>query len=237
MINYDIFAKFFDAAMGDRTETAKLLRGFIQDASPKAKKILELACGTGAVLKHLAKYYEVYGIDLSKGMLNIAQREVPEAKLARQNIEDFEMEEKFDAILCIFDSINHVTNFENWKKIFIKVRHHLTDHGVFVFDINTQKRLSRLASLPATAQKFGQNFLVIEVTDAGDCISNWNVKIFEYLDNHQYALHEENIKEISFPSNQIKSMLKTIFRSIKVIDIERKRPSKQSERLYFICRK
>ena len=54
MANYDVIGKFYDAVMGDRAKATKRLQGFIRKASPKAKRVLELGCGTGSVLKHLA---------------------------------------------------------------------------------------------------------------------------------------------------------------------------------------
>jgi cyclopropane fatty-acyl-phospholipid synthase-like methyltransferase len=86
MANYDTFGRFYDAIMGDRAEPTERLRAFIRKASPKAKNVLELGCGTGSVLKHLAKEYDVCGLDLSKTMLSIAQEKVPQARLSRQDM-------------------------------------------------------------------------------------------------------------------------------------------------------
>ena len=87
MASYDIFGNFYDAVMGDRADASEQLRRLIRRASPKAKNILELACGTGSVLKHLSKYYDVWGLDLSRKMLSIARKKVPQARLSRQNMD------------------------------------------------------------------------------------------------------------------------------------------------------
>ena len=63
-------------------------------------------------------------------------------------------------------------------------------------------------------------------------VSNWNIKVFEHTKRNQYVLHEENIKEVSFPKDQIARAVKSRFRSVKVID-----PERNGERLYFICKK
>jgi ubiquinone/menaquinone biosynthesis C-methylase UbiE len=91
MTSYDTFGTFYDAVMGDRTEATKRLRSFIRNASPKAKNVLELACGTGSVLKHLSKHYDVWGLDLSERMLSIARKKVPHARLSRQNMVTFRL--------------------------------------------------------------------------------------------------------------------------------------------------
>ncbi len=139
MASYDTFAKFYDAVMGDRANATERLRGFIRKANPKAKNLLELACGTGSVLKHFSKHYQVHGLDLSKQMLSIAKQKVPQAKLSRQNMVTFRLRETFDVICCVFDSINHVSSFSHWEALFGNIHHHLSTGGVLVFDINTQK--------------------------------------------------------------------------------------------------
>jgi predicted TPR repeat methyltransferase len=121
MSNYDIFGKFYDAVMGDRAGAAGRLRGYIRNANPRAKSVLELGCGTGSVLKHLASNYEVSGVDLSNRMLTVAAKKVPRAKLFRQDMTRFRLNRRFDVICCVFDSINHVLRFSDWRTMFSQV--------------------------------------------------------------------------------------------------------------------
>ncbi len=46
----------------------------------------------------------------------------------------------------------------------------------------------------------------------------------------------ETIKEINFSVKKIRQSLNQ-FTSVKIIDTDRKNPSKKSDRLYFICKK
>ena len=100
------------------------------------------------MLKHLQHSYEVSGLDASSRMLSIARHKVPDAKLFRQNMVDFKIDARFDVICCVFDSINHVRNFSEWKRVFARARQHLSPGGVFIFDINTQRKLERLIAEP-----------------------------------------------------------------------------------------
>ena len=238
MASYDIFGKFYDAVMGDRADASEQLRRLIRRASPKAKNILELACGTGSVLKHLSKYYDAWGLDLSRKMLSIARKKVPEARLSRQNMVTFHLQLKFDVICCVFDSMNHVASFTHWKQLFGSVHQHLSAGGVFIFDINTQKKLDRHIAEPAWVHRFGNNFLIMKVTGMRKKVrSNWNIKIFERIRKNRYLLHEEDIQEVSFPTRKIVRALRVHFPSVEIIDTQRKSPSTESERLYFICKK
>jgi SAM-dependent methyltransferase len=254
MTSYDAFGKFYDAVMGDRSQETASLRGLIREASPKARSVLELGCGTGSVLKELAKKYEVSGVDLSEKMLSIAKKKVPQATLFHQNMMRFRIAEKFDVICCVFDSINHVLTMAEWTAIFANVHRHLNDGGIFIFDINTQAKLNRVICAPPWVHGFGKNLLIITVTAAEvtapkvkaakkapnpeiKVLSNWNIKVFEAAKGNRYLLHEEDIKEAAFPTRDVVNALGSHFRSVRIIDMERRRPSPKSERLYFVSRK
>ena len=237
MANYDVFGKFYDAIMGDRAKPTKSLLEFIRKANPQAKSVLELGCGTGSVLKQLAKDYEVSGVDLSRTMLSIAKKKVPRAKLSRQDMVRFRLRETFDVVCCVYDSINHILSFDDWRRLFANVDRHLSDAGTFIFDINTQKKLDRHTAEQPWVHRFGNHLLIMKVTATRNKASNWNIRVFERTKGNRYLLHEENIKEASFPVRNIVNALKAHFFGVEVIDPDRNRPSSKSERLYFVCTK
>jgi SAM-dependent methyltransferase len=244
MPSYEIFGKFYDAVMGDRAEAAERLSELIRETKPNARSVLELGCGTGSMLKHLQDSYQIAGLDISSRMLSIARKKVPRAKLSRQDMVDFQINQRFDVIFCVFDSINHVQRFSDWKKVFTRVRRHLAAGGCFIFDINTQRKLDRHIAEPPWVHAFGRNLLIIDVTS--DVISdvtsrsnhgsNWNIKVFEHVGHARYVLHEEDISEVSFPSQKIVAALRAHFAKVRVVDPDRRRPTTKSERLFFIAR-
>lgn len=237
MPSYEVFGEFYDAVMGDRAGAAEHLRELIRGAKSNAKNVLELGCGTGSVLKHLQDAYEVSGLDISSKMLSIARKKVPRAKLYRQDMANFQIGDRFDVIFCIFDSINHVRRFSDWKKVFALVRRHLSPGGCFIFDINTQRKLERLIAGPPWLHRFGKNLLIMDVTALPHRRSNWNIKVFEHMNGSRYVLHEEDIVEVSFPLRQIVAALRTHYVKVRVIDPDRNRPTAKSERLFFRCNK
>ncbi len=237
MTSYEKLDRFYDAAMGDRTEMASYIRRLIRRHKPRARTLLELACGTGAILKILAKSYDVVGLDLSPSMLSIARKKLPQVKFFQRNMVSFDLGRKFDVIICVFDSINHVLKFADWQKIFCKAAQHLEPDGLFLFDINTEAKLERLISAPTWVHKFGRNLEFINVTDGRRGIANWNIRVFEHRRGNKYGLFEEDIKQISFPVEKIRDALRKQFTSIKVIDPTARRPSAKSDRLYFVCKR
>jgi SAM-dependent methyltransferase len=236
MPSYEIFGKFYDAVMGDGSESAKRVAELLRASKPSARKLLELGCGTGSILKHLQVSYEVSGLDLSTKMLSIARKKVPRAKLSLQDMVDFQIDEQFDAVLCIYDSINHIRRFSDWKKVFARVRQHLSPGGCFIFDINTQRKLERHIAERPWVHQFGSNLLIIDVTAVANHGSNWNIKVFEHVNHTRYVLHEEDIVEVSFPVAKIMGVLRSHFVDVRVVDPDRRRPTEKSERLFFIAK-
>jgi hypothetical protein len=64
-----------------------------------------------------------------------------------------------------------------------------------------------------------------------------DVKIFEHVGGDGYRLHAEEIREVSFPAEQIREALRARFRRVSVYDQQRARPSVRSGRLHFVCTK
>jgi predicted TPR repeat methyltransferase len=210
----------------------------IEEHHPHAKTVLELACGTGSVLKELRLRYEVVGVDLSEPMLAVAAGKLPGVRLVRGDMTRLALGERFDVVLCVFDSINHLLSFEEWEAVFDRAHEHLDEGGVFVFDINTEAQLERFAAQPPLSQWFdGENVMIMDVSRTASGVYLWTVRIFEDLGGDNYRLHAEDVPEVSFPPQRIKSSLFDRFAQVRVYDASRARPSPRSGRLHFVCRR
>jgi SAM-dependent methyltransferase len=234
---YEKIARFYDAVMGDRTETAGYVRHLIAQHKPEAKTLLEVACGTGAVLKILAKSYDVAGLDVSPRMLSIARKKLPSVRFFRQDMVSFDLGKKFDVIISVFDSVNHLLRLADWGRFFRQAAAHLDEKGLFLFDINTVEKLQRRIRTPPQVTAFGANWLIMGVTDRGGGVANWTIKVFERRGRGSYRVFEENVREISFPVKKVRNALREQFNSVKVVDPQAVRPSRGSDRLYFVCRR
>jgi SAM-dependent methyltransferase len=235
--SYDSFAPFYDAVMGDRAEHASYIRSLIRRHAPRATRVLELACGTGSILAQLAPDYDVAGVDRSRAMLEVARKKVPSARLVHADMTDVQLEEEFDVVLCVFDSINHLLRFREWEAVFRRAREHIGDRGIFVFDINTQHRLEEFPSGPPTVEWFGDGNLITIVISArprGGVV--WHLNVFEPVGDSTYRLHRAEIPEVSFPAERIRTALRKRFTRVWTYDAQRSRPSPRSGRLHFVCR-
>lgn len=234
MIPYKKFSIFYDAVMGDQAKAVREVRGLLKKFHPQCKNVLELACGTGTILKGLKKEYAVEGLDLSPEMLKIARKKLPGILLHTANMTTFQLRKKFDAIICVYDSINHLTKFSDWKRVFTRAASHLRPGGVFIFDVNTPAKLKKLGAAPPWILEFNNNFLIMRVACDNNALSHWDIKVFEAKGKSQFELHHEVILEKAFPHGKIADSLRRKFDQVKILDLKTGRVSDRSERLYFI---
>lgn len=94
--------------------------------------VLDVGCGTGKpVADQLARAgHEVYGIDVSQKMIEVAQNQV-EGRFVKADMTSFEPETKFDAVYTVF-SLFQLTNNEIYKMIF-RFSEWLQPGGLLVF--------------------------------------------------------------------------------------------------------
>jgi SAM-dependent methyltransferase len=236
MPSYSVFAPFYDAAMGDMSDKVSFLKKLLRDYAPEAETLLELACGTGSIMSQLAGSYQVSGLDISPDMLAIAKQKLPQSQFHQGDMADFKLRQTFDVVLCVFDSVNHLLQWHEWQSMFQSVYGHLNDKGLFVFDINTPRRLEWLADSPAFSKQLGEDYMVMDVQRA-DQSYNWEVKIFQHEKGDRYVLREEVIPEVSFPVEDVQAALSELFTVEAVVDVRNLESADPNWRPFFICRK
>lgn len=222
--------------MGDQKQRAAFLESLIRSQHPKATTLLELGCGTGSVLRYLARKFDATGLDLSRGMLSVAKKRLPHIPLHRQDMTCFKLPMKFDAILCVYDSINHLADFRDWQRVFAGTWQHLNENGVFILDVNTESILKSMAREPARIHKFGRDYIAMKLMDRSHGLANCNIKVFEHAGGNKFRLYEENIQERAFPVSQVKAALGKQFKRIIAVDERGKKPTRETPKIFFVCR-
>jgi len=235
--DYDLFARFYDAAMDDpRPRGARVLAG-IDRYLPRASSILELGCGTGSILAQLTDFPALTGLDRSPEMLAVASEKVPSARLLLGDIEEFWLDERFDVVVCVFDTLNHLLTFEAWQSMFDSVYDHLVEDGLFIFDVNTVGELRRLGEEPPWVYEFGEHTLIMDVAPAEDGVSEWDIRIFEHLVDSRYELHHEQIGELGVGLRRIRSALEPRFTLLEASSDSGETPTDSSVKAYFTYRR
>ena len=106
---------------------------------PTGTNILDLCCGTGQKTLDLSRRgYNVTGLDGSARMLRFARGNAPGLRFVLGDARSFRIETKFDAVVCMFDSLNHIMSTEELTSAFRSVHSVLADGGLFFSDLNTE---------------------------------------------------------------------------------------------------
>jgi SAM-dependent methyltransferase len=237
MAAYQEFARYYDAINGDPIETSLKILSHIERYRPHTESVIELGCGTGAVLAGLGSGLHLTGVDLSPEMLEIAARRCPDASLLLEDMTSFVLAEHFDVALCVFDTLNHVPMFDGWIAMFDWVSAHLVDDGIFIFDINTIGRFQHLATMAPWVHDFNDHTLIMNVEFDDGVHSEWDIRIFEHREGDDFVLHHEVIVELGISLARVRDALAHDFELLEETDSSGATPTDESNRAYFVYRR
>lgn len=134
---YNNLAKYTDLLYNEKDykkEVDFILRR-IKENKIKEKIVIDVACGSGNHSKLLQKKgYKIFGVDLNKGMLNLARKNIPKIKLYEQDMKKLNLGFKADILICMFNSINYNMGYDELKNTLTKFNEHLNKGGIVVFD-------------------------------------------------------------------------------------------------------
>lgn len=138
--DYTTFAKFYDYFELEGTTETSELNAFLTEIFKKnnVRSVLDFACGTGAQSIGLARNgFNVTAADLDEAMLKVAAKKAKKEKLKIRFQQGNMKSAKygtFDAAICIFNAIGHLTRLD-CSKFFQNAYKSLNQDGIFVFDI------------------------------------------------------------------------------------------------------
>lgn len=125
-----------------------------------AAPVLELACGTGRIAAALAEDgIDITGIDISDGMLAIAQRKrqaLPEAARERLmliagDMRELHLDRQFGLIIVAYRSFQNLLTIDHQRRTLAAMRRHLAPGGhlaLHLFDPRVDLLIEGLAALP-----------------------------------------------------------------------------------------
>lgn len=229
----------YDSLMEDYEYILHPTQKLIYEFTQKKEKIdlLELGCGTGTILQAFPKSFTLYGLDISQDMLNIARKKVKRATFIEADMSNFTINKKFDVIICVFDSINHLLEFKKWEDTFRLAAFHLKKNGVFIFDMNTVKRHKALVELPAYIKKDNDRMVVFKILQEKKNIYADRTQVFDNLNGKNVTLFEETIYESSFPTRKVIRAVQKYFTIEKMLDPFREKVTKDTGRIFFACKR
>lgn len=136
---YKNFSKIYDKFMQycNYDEWSNEIKKIIEKYNPNGKTLLDLGCGTGETLLRLKDDFICDGLDLSEDMLKIAQKKLKKSgvNLFLGDMREFDTNKKYDIIISLFDTVNHLTSLEDLNDLFKSIRNSLNENGIYIFDI------------------------------------------------------------------------------------------------------
>jgi len=225
-MNYQKFAHVYDQVMDQQLYeewTDYAVRSFSHSAKRPVRKVMELACGTGEVSMRLDdKGYEVIGVDLSKNMLEIAEK-----KAQGRSIEWLQADMRVlddvpttDAVTLFSDSLCYLTDFEDVVSVFEAVYDHLEEGGIFLFDVHSLYQMQEV--FPGYQYHFVEDDFAFlwqsyELDEPGSVEHVIDMYI-KQEDGNLYEHFQEVHEEQTFPIEMYEAALEMVgFTNIKVI--------------------
>ncbi|MDK1341825.1 class I SAM-dependent methyltransferase [Streptomyces sp. 378] len=117
-----------------RTET-EAVAAAARQRRPGARRLLDIACGTGGHLRHFAELFpHVEGLELSAPMAEAARAALPGLTVHPGDMRDFRLDATFDVVTCMFGSIGYMSSVTELCRALSMFARHLEPGGVAVVD-------------------------------------------------------------------------------------------------------
>ena len=128
---YDaIYFSFKDYAV----EAADIARR-IREEHPRARTVLDVACGTGEHARLLAAQgFAVDGVDLNREFLRLARLKHPAGRFYEADMREFDLPDRYDAVICMFSSIGYVRTLPELERALRTFGKHVAPGGVVIVE-------------------------------------------------------------------------------------------------------
>ncbi|MFI5046717.1 MAG: class I SAM-dependent methyltransferase [Acidimicrobiia bacterium] len=103
--------------------------------APGARSVLDVGCGTGVHLSHLASHYaRVAGVDVSAAMLDQARVSFPQIPFHQGDMRTFSLVERYDVVTCLFSAIGYMADEESLRGAMANMARHVAPGGVLLVE-------------------------------------------------------------------------------------------------------
>ncbi len=207
--------------------------------------ILDVACGTGSVSKCLLeKGFDVIANDISVSMLNIAREKLEaygdKIMLLCQDMCELDLFGTVDAAVCCLDSLNHLSDEDDFDSAVNSIATFIRPEGLFVFDVNTVYKHREILSDNTFVYEDDNAFLVWQNSecDSDDTIEML-IDIFSLNSDGSYTRKSDYVVEKAYSVEFITNCLKNNgFEVLNIYgDVNFMSPSENEERIYFVAKK
>jgi SAM-dependent methyltransferase len=119
----------------DYPAEAETLRSLIRERRPRARSLLDVACGTGKHLELLRGDFDVAGVDLDPDMIALARERLgDEVPLQVGDMAEFDLGRTFDVVVCLFSSIAYTRTEERLRSAVANLARHAGPDGLVLVE-------------------------------------------------------------------------------------------------------
>lgn len=244
---YQGFAEVYDRLTQDIAyeKWADFLESAFLKFGEKPRLVLELACGTGSLAIEMAKRgYDLIGLDLSVDMLSKAMEKSREQGLdilfINQDMRDFELYGTVDAVVCMLDSINYITDKAELERVFRLVHLYLNPGGLFIFDVNSEYKLSHLLAGNVFYELADDiSWIWHNTYDPANKLCTFELTFFVKTRGDLYRRFEETHVERAYSDDEITCALSRANLELlgRFGGLDFSPPAHESERVFYVARK
>lgn len=130
-------ARYYDALYTrerDYPAQAARVAATARELCPGAQTLLDVACGTGLHLEHLAREFRCEGLDASEPMLEIARARNPGLTFHVGDLRRFDTARRYDVVTCLFSSITYAMDVPALRGTLRTFARHLVPGGACIVE-------------------------------------------------------------------------------------------------------
>lgn len=240
-MEYSSFSEFYDKLMCnvDYERRAEYVMSLFRKFDKTPSLLLDLACGTGNFTRLFkTENTDVIGVDPSVEMLNIARQKSPQILFLNQSAEELDLFGTVDGAVCLMDSLNHITEYENFKKALCRVSLFLEKGRLFIFDLNTQYKHNNILANNAFVYEEDDVFCVWQ-NQTEDSLTDIYLDFFIKNEKDMYLRECEEFSERAYSKRQVVDAVNASGLRVEAIyeELSLDEPADTSQRVFYVTRK